>query len=371
MTGVRPARDRSGTHQYAAEVTFQQIPIIDVGPARQADGPDPAFAGEFTTICHQVGFALVTNHGIAESLVADVFTMMEQFFALPRQDKLRIDKQRSPQFRGWEPVGAETTDNQPDMREQIDVWTEWPTVDTAPIGTEGGEPVYHRLLGPNQWLPDDVLPGHRDLSLRWIEALATLADQLMASLSLGLGLAAGHLRNLFGDRPMSLAKFIHYPPTPQGAAGVNAHHDAGFLTVLAPGPTPGLQVQNPDGDWIDVPVVPDTFVINLGEILQSMTGNYLVATPHRVITAQERYSAGYFHGPSLTMPLTRLPLDPRFAAAVEASPHHHDAGFMPTPEEARLGTGAMASAHRPETYGEQLWNYFSRSYADQMQAHHG
>ncbi len=101
----------------------------------------------------------------------------------------------------------------------------------------------------------------------------------MAALSVGLGLDRSHLRDLFGDQPMSLAKFIHYPPTPAFGAGVNPHHDAGFLTVLAPGPTPGLQVQNPDGAWIDVPIVPDTFVINLGEILQSMTGNYLVATP--------------------------------------------------------------------------------------------
>lgn len=349
-------------------MVFQEIPVVDVAPAvaaaREHRAPDGDFCAEFTDICHQVGFALVTDHGVDPRLVDDVFDMMRRFFALPLEDKLRIDKQKSPFFRGWEPVGAETTDNAPDMREQIDVWTEWP-VEATP------NPTYNRLLGPNQWLPDDVLPGHEALSIRWITALADLADALMAALSTGLGLAPDHLRSLFGEQPMSLAKFIHYPPTPAGGAGVNAHHDAGFLTVLAPGSTPGLQVQNPDGDWIDVPVVPGSFVINLGEILQSMTGNYLVATPHRVITAEERYSAGYFHGPSLNTPLTRLPLDPRFAAAVEASPHHHDAGFMPTPEEARLGTGAMASAHRPETYGEQLWNYFSRSYADQMQLHHG
>ncbi len=344
-------------------MVFEAIPVVDVGPAVQAGGADPDFCAEFTDICHHVGFALVTNHGVGAELTADVFDMMHRFFALPERDKRLIDKQRSPQFRGWEPVGAETTDNAPDMREQIDVWTQWPT-------TTHDDPVYDRLHGPNQWLPDSVLPNHESLSMQWIEALAGLADALMATLSVGLGLGADHLRSLFGPQPMSLAKFIHYPPTPVGAAGVNAHHDAGFLTVLAPGPTPGLQVQNPDGAWIDVPVIDDTFVINLGEILQSMTGNYLVATPHRVITADERYSAGYFHGPSLSTPLTRLPLAPDFAAAVEASPHHHDAGFMPTPEEARLGTGAMASGHRPETYGEQLWNYFSRSYGEQMRSFH-
>jgi len=344
-------------------VAFHEIPIVDVSELRRPGGPSAEFCTEFTDICHNVGFALVTNHGISAQLTADVFEMMRRFFELPVADKERIDKTRSPQFRGWEPVGAETTNNAADVREQIDVWTEWPT-------TPAIDPVYSRLLGPNQWLPDTVLDQHRALSLQWIDALAELADQLMAALSVGLGLDRSHLRDLFGDQPMSLAKFIHYPPTPAFGAGVNPHHDAGFLTVLAPGPTPGLQVQNPDGAWIDVPIVPDTFVINLGEILQSMTGNYLVATPHRVITNDERYSAGYFHGPSLTTPLTRLPLDARYADATAASPHHHDAGFMPTPEEARNGTGAMASEHRPETYGEQLWNYFSRSYSAQMVAHH-
>ena len=343
---------------------FDAIPIVDVAPAL-GDTPDPDFARRFTDICHHVGFAIVTNHGIERTLVDDVFEMMHRFFALPTEQKMLFDKNASPQMRGWEPVGAETTNNEADIREQIDVWTGHATVD------DPDAPVYHRLYGPNQWLDDDVLAGHRDLSERWINALAGLADKLMASLAIGLGLEANHFRNLFGDRTMSLAKFIHYPPTPAGAAGVNPHHDAGFLTVLAPGPTAGLQVQNPDGEWIDVPVIEDTFVINLGEMIQSMSGNYLVATPHRVITTEERCSAGYFHGPSLDTSLAPLTLDPKFAEAVEASPHHSSAGFMPTPAEAEAGTGAMASHHRPTTYGEQLWNYFNRSYSEAMAHHHG
>ena len=345
-------------------MAFTSIPIVDGSAVLGSDGVPADFAAEFTDICHHVGFALVTNHGISTDLQGETFDLMKRFFELPLETKQLIDKTNSAQFRGWEPVGAESTNNAPDVREQIDVWTEWPEHKT-------GGPNYNRLLGPNQWLPDDVLPGHRSISLRWISALADLADRLMSALSVGLGLQSDHLRSLFGDQPMSLAKFIHYPPTPAGAAGVNPHHDAGFLTVLAPGPTPGLQVQNPAGDWVDVPVIDNTFVINLGEVLQSMTGNYLVATPHRVVTNTERYSSGYFHGPSLATQLTRLPLAPKYAAAVEASPHHHDAGFMPTPYEAQAGTAAMTSGHQPQTYGEQLWNYFHRSYGDQMARHHG
>ena len=178
-------------------MAFSEIPVLDVGDARTPTGPTEAFSHEFTDICHHVGFALVTNHGIGSDLTAAVFDMMHRFFALPVQDKRRIDKTQSPQFRGWEPVGAETTNNAADMREQIDVWTQWPTT------TDG--PTYQRLLGPNQWLPDEILAGHESLSLQWIDALALLADQLMAALAVGLGLPADHLRNLFGDQPMSLA----------------------------------------------------------------------------------------------------------------------------------------------------------------------
>ena len=96
---------------------------------------------------------------------------------------------------------------------------------------------------------------------------------------------------------MSLTKLIRYPATPAGAAGVNAHHDTGFLTVLAPGSTPGLEVQYADGCWVPVRPAPGAFVVNLGEMLQGMTGNYFVATAHRVITREERYSMGLFSWP--------------------------------------------------------------------------
>jgi len=187
----------------------------------------------------------------------------------------------------------------------------------------------------------------------------------------GLGLPASHLDRFMGDEPMSLTKFIHYPATPPGAAGVNAHHDTGFLTILATGGVPGLQVQNPAGDWIDVPLVPGSLVVNLGESLQAMTGNYLVATPHRVISAEERYSSGYFCGPSLGASLDPLPLVDRFAEAVAASPHHAGAGFMAPKDELDAGVGDMASDYRPGTYGEQLWNYFSRSYPEIVAHHYG
>ena len=339
--------------------------MVDVAPLTAPGGPPRQLADELCRMCHEVGFLLVVNHGVDSELHDAVFAMMRRFFDLPGEDKMRIDKRMSRHFRGWEPVGSEYTNNRPDIREQIDCWTEWPTLPRA------AEPHYLRLLGPNQWLPEDVLAGHEAVSNEWSRQLGVLAGRLLEALWSGLDLSGDHLERFLGDRPMSLTKFIHYPATPPGAAGVNAHHDTGFLTVLSQGSTPGLQVQNPDGDWIDVPRAPGSLVVNLGESLQAMTGNYLVATPHRVISGEERYSTAYFCGPSLDAPLDPLPLDDRFAAAVAASPHHAGAGYMARREETEAGVGAMASDYRPSTYGEQLWNYFARSYPDNVARHYG
>jgi len=342
---------------------FTEVPVVDVAAMRGTPAERRALASHLEQICHHVGFFVAVNHGVDGAAIDDVFDLMQRFFALPTSDKELIDKRTSPHFRGWEAEGSEFTNNRPDFREQIDVWSEWPAVSQAGA-------TYDRLLGPNQWMPEDVLTGHRDITLAWMDECGRLAQGLLSLLAIGLGLDEQHFDRFFGDQPMSLSKFIHYPPTPPGQAGVNAHHDAGFLTVLAPGPTPGLQVQNPTGDWIDVPGVPGGLVINLGEMLQGMTGNYFVATAHRVITADERFSAGYFHGPSLNATLDILPLASRYADAVTRSPHHSASGFMARREETHAGVDDMSSNHKPSVYGEQLWNYFARSYPQNMADHH-
>ena len=340
------------------------LPIVAFDRWRGSDAERAAMADEVRQICHDIGFFLLVDHPIPQEFMDRVFSTMRDLFALPPEQKLLIDKRNSRHFRGWEGEGAEYTNNRPDIREQVDLWSEHPARELDV------EPAYLRLLGPNQWYPDDVLPGFTDLMTEWYDRMGALADELMQILAVGLGLDADHFDRIFGEERMSLTKLIRYPPTPSGQAGVNAHHDAGFLTILAAGDTPGLQVENEAGDWIDVPPTPGAFVINLGEMLQGMSGNYYVATPHRVITDELRYSAGYFHGPSLHTTLDPLPLDPSYPAAVAASPRHAGAGFMARKHETEAGVGDMQSDYKPAVYGEQLWNYFSRSYPENVAAHY-
>lgn len=312
---------------------FSEIPLLDLRNWTTAESPaDRAqFASDLLDIAHRVGFLLLTGHGVEQSFLDQYFAGLETFFALPEHEKSRIDKIGSPHFRGWERVGAELTDNRIDYREQLDLCTEH-----SPY-TYDVDPLYLRLDGPNQWLDEGTLPGFRALVESFMEAMGSIADQLMAALSIAFGLREDHLRNAFGERPLSLMKAIRYPPTPSGQCGVNAHHDAGFVTVLVQHRVGGLQALNPAGDWIDVPVVPGTLVINLGEMLQEISGNYIVATTHRVIATQARLSSAYFHGPDLRTRLDPLPLDPSFREAVTNSPRHATAGFMAKRDELLAG----------------------------------
>jgi len=314
-------------------------------------------ATQLRDICHHIGFFVVVNHGITHELIDRTFTISKQLFALPMEQKMLIDKRKSRHFRGWEAVGVELTNNQPDFREQVDIWSEHPVKDAKVL------PKYLRLLGPNQSLPDSILPNYEKTVNEWFAAVGNLADALMGLLALGLELPQNYFDQRFGEERMSFAKLIHYPKTPAGQFGVNAHSDSGFMTVLAAGETPGLEVRNSADEWIPVPIIPNSFVINIGEMLQSMTGNYYVATPHRVFTNEERYSIAYFHGPSLDTIVAPANLAPKFTTAVEKSPYHAAAKFMSDSAGKKV---PLAN----KTYGDFLWEYFSRSYPKNMEQHY-
>jgi isopenicillin N synthase-like dioxygenase len=342
---------------------FTELPEVDLS-RWDGDLVDRSeLADAVRLICHHLGFFQLVGHGVPDEFRTRYFWLLQRFFDLPEADKARIDKIHSRHFRGWERVGAELTDNRVDYREQLDVSTENPPYPADAM------PPYLRLDGPNQWLPEEVLPGFHGVVDELFVRLGAVADRVMEVLSMGLGLERGHLRTVFGDKPLSFAKLISYPRTPEGEAGVNAHHDAGFLTLLWQHGVSGLQVETPRGDWIDVPPRDDAFVVNLGEMLQRMTGNYFVATKHRVIAAEPRLSSGYFHGPDLRTPLERLPLAPEFANAVAASPRHANAGFMAKRTELLAGQGGTSSSSA-DTYGQQLWNYYQRSYPANVRAHY-
>ncbi len=337
------------------------IPNFSLASWRNADNPQRV-ADELLSMCHGVGFFTITDHGVPTEFVEHYFGLLEQFFALPEATKALIDKRNSAYFRGWERIGAELTNGRVDHREQLDLSTE-----NTPYASDV-QPEYLRLDGPNQWLPEDALPGFRDAVNEWLRRMGDLAWELMEVLSVGLGMPRHHLRDIFGERPLSLTKLISYPRTPDGEAGVNPHKDAGFLTFVVQHGVGGLEALAPDGVWIPVEPPEGAFVVNVGEMLQAMTGNYFVAATHRVVATEPRFSAAYFHGPDLRTAVAPMALPQRFHDAVAASPRHRDAGFMAKRNEILDGETEIRSAVAP-VFGQMMWNYYVRSYPEVVEAH--
>jgi isopenicillin N synthase-like dioxygenase len=102
---------------------------------------------------------------------------------------------------------------------------------------------------------------------------------------------------------------IYFPaqlqaPLP-GQLRAGAHTDYGGLTILAPNDAPGgLQVKSLDGHWMDVPYLPDGFVVNIGDLMQRWSNDRWRSNFHRVVNPprsgkpQPRQSIAYFLHPN-------------------------------------------------------------------------
>ena len=73
----------------------------------------------------------------------------------------------------------------------------------------------------------------------------------------------------------------------QDEIGIGAHTDYGFLTILSQDDVGGLQVRKPDGEWVSAPPVEGTFVINIGDLVETLTNGRYSSTLHRASTRPE------------------------------------------------------------------------------------
>ena len=65
--------------------------------------------------------------------------------------------------------------------------------------------------------------------------------------------------------------------------GQAPHTDNSFMTALARTDVPGLAVRLPSGEWFAPPIIPGTFLINLGNIMRRWSNDRFLSTPHGVL----------------------------------------------------------------------------------------
>ena len=279
--------------------------MIDVGPLiRQGSGRDvQAVAHAIDTACRDLGFFVISGHGIDPQLRRDLDAAAREFFALPEDTKAEIAMPRAGlAWRGWFPVGGELTSGVPDLKEGIYFGVEH---GADHVGVRAGRPLHGANLFPQH--PAQLRP----LVLDYLDALTSLAQRVLEAVALGLGLPRGWFRGRLTADPVVLFRIFHYPPAEPTADewGVGEHTDYGLLTLLGQDGNPGLQVRTRDG-WVDVPPDTDTFVCNIGDMLERLTGGRYRSTPHRVRndSGAERLSYPFFLDPSWDAVVDRLPI---------------------------------------------------------------
>ena len=282
-----------GSHrQRLPALPVPMIPIIDVGPLLLGSGDRLRVADEMGQACREFGFFYVVGHGIDRGLVEGLEEASRQFFDQPLPSKLEIAmSQGGKAWRGYFPVGGELTSGKPDQKEGIY------------FGTELG-PDHPRVRAHTPMHGANLFPPHppelRSLVLRYMNALTELGHALMTGISLSLGLEPSYFASRYTGNPLILFRIFNYPPSRSEGDlfGVGEHTDYGLLTILKQDMSGGLEIKM-GSTWVDAPPVENSFVCNLGDMLDRMTGGRYLSTPHRVRNPAEhdRLSFAFFFDP--------------------------------------------------------------------------
>ncbi|ORZ13850.1 hypothetical protein BCR41DRAFT_295735, partial [Lobosporangium transversale] len=265
----------------------------------------PKFLQEMRHSLMEIGTFYIKDHGISIEVTTDAMKTVQEYFALPLEEKKKMLIVNSRHFRGYKVMGEEFTNNQLDHREQLQFGPEQDPITTFQPSIS---PDFHGLQGPNQW-PTSTLalvPRFQPCILDFMRQLEQLSQQLMEAVALSLGLSGSYFRDLFGKTPYYRLKCARYPSVKKSAnatIGCGAHKDTGFLTVLLQDMVGGLQGQDPKtGQWMETRPIPETFIVTMGEAIEKLTGGLYHATVHRVLnntSGQDRYSIPFFFDPSL------------------------------------------------------------------------
>ncbi|PVH93695.1 Clavaminate synthase-like protein [Periconia macrospinosa] len=292
-----------------ATTNFTSIPTIDLSLA-SSPTTKPKLLSQLRHALVSIGFLYITNHDISPSTITSLTAALPPLFALPASAKQEAALENSPHFLGYSGTGSETTAGVADLREQFEFCTPH-TFSPSELTSDGksrkknpNEPLYEQLKGPNQYPAS--FPDLESIVETYITSLTNLSTTFLTLVAESLNLPSSALHTYLSDTHR--LKLVHYPPNPSSSSttlarvqGVGPHKDSSgwftFLLQASPPHVDGLQALNKRGDWIDVPNVPGTLVVNIGQGFEVITNGVCKATVHRVLgTRSERFSVPFFLG---------------------------------------------------------------------------
>ena len=241
------------------------------------------------------GFAYLKNSGISKKDVDVVNDATAEFFSAPLEQKMKYFRKQDNY--GYVALTAENVDplKPSDYKEAFNVnVTDLDNSDT-------------------NW-PTDISKNFPAVITEFMEKCKDLAFKILKTLGVGMKLAdtehlvKRHLGMETKKENWTLFRSLYYPPLPNDMAvdhiRLGRHSDYGSITLLFQDNVGGLQIESPDGEFVDAIPIEDTVLINIGDCLESWSRNKLKSTKHRVVNPKDpekrkqvRRSIGYFVQP--------------------------------------------------------------------------
>ncbi|MDP4709736.1 MAG: isopenicillin N synthase family oxygenase [Saprospiraceae bacterium] len=286
-------------------MTNRSIPLVSLS---DFTGGDPtarmAFVESLIQAFRDIGFVGVINHGIDPALIRKFYEVSAAFFALPEEQKRQYEIPGLAGQRGYTSFGREHAKHSevPDLKEFFQFGQEVP--DNHP--DRAAYPDNVAVAEQADFLPT---------AIALFRAFEAAGRQLLRAIALGLNLDEAYFEThvQYGN---SILRSIYYPPItrePASAIRAEQHEDINLITLLVGASAGGLEVLDHTEAWL--PVVPqdDEIVINVGDMLQRLTNNFLKSTTHRVVNPpreewhKPRLSIPFFLHPRSEMDLSCLP----------------------------------------------------------------
>jgi isopenicillin N synthase-like dioxygenase len=276
-------------------------------------------ADQLAGALENVGFFVITGHGVPDQKVTSLVENARGFFAEPLETKNRAKAGSAGNTnRGYFPHEAETLaiaaenggKRLPDLKEAFVAGREDASTDVMSL--TGADTAY----APNIW-PSDM-PAFKEAMTSYYGELSSLTHRLLRVFAYTLDLPSDYFAGSFQDHP-SILRVINYPARtnapPPDQLRAAAHTDFGAITILKEGDaTGGLQVKTKKGDWIDIRSAPGSFVINIGNVMMRWTNDRWISNLHRVVNPQteagwknSRISIPYFVHPRPNAVIDCLP----------------------------------------------------------------
>jgi len=276
------------------------IPLVDISSFSTGESKQ-AIARQIAEACLQHGFFYITGHGVSKKLQEQLYEKSHQFFSLGEAEKMAISMDRGGKaWRGYFPLHGELTSGLPDRKEGLYFGTELgpghPTV-------KAGVPLHGANLFPEN------PAGFSAVVLEYIGQVSLVGKTILQGVALSLGLKETYFEHHYTHDPLILFRIFHYPAQAADSEewGVGEHTDYGLLTILLQDTVGGLQIKS-NGKWVDAPPISDTFICNIGDMLERITGGLYKSTPHRVLNkaGKNRLSFPLFFDPGFDAPVRKI-----------------------------------------------------------------